>query len=212
MPVEIEWINHASFRIAAGGNIIYIDPWKLPPEMSGHDADVVFISHTHYDHYSEVDIEKVSKAGTAVVGPAETAEKLAAAKAITPGERMTIKEITIEAVAAYNIDKAFHPKGNNWLGAVITIGGKRIYYAGDTDLIPEMSGLKDIDLALLPVGGTYTLDASQAAEACRTIGPKAALPYHWGDIVGSPDDAERFGSEVTCCEVHILQPGGSVTL
>ena len=101
MSVEITWISHASFRISSAGQVVYIDPWKLPG--APHDADVVFISHSHYDHCSEVDIEKVSKSGTAVVGPAETAEKLAAAKAITPGERMTIKDITVEAVAAYNL-------------------------------------------------------------------------------------------------------------
>jgi L-ascorbate metabolism protein UlaG (beta-lactamase superfamily) len=209
MSVEVKWINHASFRIASGANVAYIDPWKLPD--APHDADVVFVSHSHHDHCCPPDIAKVSRSDTAVIAPAETISKLRTASAVAPGERLTIKEITVEAVAAYNIGKAFHPKGNNWCGAVLTIAGKRIYYAGDTDLIPEMSDLKDVDLALLPVGGTYTLDAPAAARACEAIGCKAAVPYHWGDIVGSESDARTFAKSAKC-KVHVLKPGESVTL
>lgn len=209
MSVEIQWIHHASFRIAAGENVLYIDPWKL--DAQAHDADVVFVSHSHYDHCSPADIEKVSKDDTAIIAPAETIEKLHAANAVDPGQRVTIKEIHIEAVAAYNIGKAFHPRGHHWCGAVFTIEGKRIYYAGDTDLIPEMSDLTDVDMALLPVGGTYTLDAREAADVCRAIGPKAAVPYHWGDIVGSAADAQTFADNAPC-KVHLLQPGQSVSI
>lgn len=209
MPVEIKWISHASFRIAGSAGVVYIDPWKLPD--APHDADVVFVSHSHYDHCSPPDVKKVSKDDTAVVAPAETIAKLGAANAVTPGERVTIKDITIEAVAAYNVGKAFHPKDNGWCGAVITVDDKRIYYAGDTDLIPEMSDLTDVDAALLPVGGTYTLDAAEAANACKAIGCKAAIPYHWGDIVGSRADAERFAKRAAC-RVHLLKPGESVSI
>jgi L-ascorbate metabolism protein UlaG (beta-lactamase superfamily) len=209
MPIEIKWINHASFRIASGRSVLYIDPWKIPD--APHDADVVFVSHSHYDHCSPPDIAKVSKGDTSIVAPAETVGKLHAANAIDPGQQTTIKEITVEAVAAYNIGKAFHPKANNWCGAVFTIGGKRIYYAGDTDQVPEMSDLKDVDVALLPVGGTYTLDAAAAAKACQAIGCKAAVPYHWGDIVGSAADAQKFAKSANC-KVHILRPGESLTV
>jgi len=209
MPVEITWIGHASFRIAGAETVVYIDPWKLPD--APHDADVVVVSHAHYDHCSPDDVAKVSKADTAIIAPADTISQLKAANAVTPGESMTIKGVTVEAVAAYNVGKAFHPKANNWIGAVLTLDGKRIYYAGDTDLIPEMSDLKDVDLALLPVGGTYTLNASEAATACEVIGCKAVVPYHWGDIVGSADDAEML-AEAVSCTAHVLRPGQSVTL
>ncbi|MCK4601540.1 MAG: MBL fold metallo-hydrolase [Phycisphaerae bacterium] len=209
MPIEIKWIHHASFRISAAEQVIYIDPWKLTG--APHDADVVFVSHSHYDHCSPEDVAKVSKDDTAIVAPAETIAKLGAANAAAPGESISIKDITIECVAAYNISKSFHPKGNNWLGAVFTIAGKRIYYAGDTDLVPEMSDLTDVDVALLPIGGTYTLDAAEAAKACQVIGPKAAIGYHWGDIVGDAGDAKKF-ADAAPCKVHMLQPGETVEI
>lgn len=209
MTIEVKWFGHASFRIATEGNVIYIDPWKIPGEP--HDADAVFVSHSHYDHCSLLDVKKVSKADTAVVAPAETIEKLGATNAITPGEMLWFKEMTIEAVAAYNIGRTFHPRGHDWCGAVITIGGHRIYYAGDTDLIPEMSDLKDVELAMFPVGGTYTLNGAEAAKAAKAVGCRAAIPYHWGDIVGSEQDAEEFKRNAPC-EVHILKPGQSLML
>jgi L-ascorbate metabolism protein UlaG (beta-lactamase superfamily) len=204
MSVEITWIGHASFRLASQGSVVYIDPWKL--KKAPHDADVVIVSHSHHDHCSPEDIAKVSKDATAIVAPAETIRRLGAASALAPGETFQMNEVTVEAVWAYNIDKAFHPRGNNWIGAVITIGGVRVYYAGDTDEIPEMSELTDVDVALLPVGGTYTLNAKEAAKACEAIRPKAAIPYHWGDIVGSPADAEAF-AKAASCKVFVLQPG-----
>jgi L-ascorbate metabolism protein UlaG (beta-lactamase superfamily) len=206
MSVEIKWINHASFRIAAAApdNVLYIDPWKVP--TSPADADVVFVSHSHHDHCSPPDIAKVSKADTVILAPAETIMKIGKATAVDPGDQMTIKEITVEAVAAYNIGKQFHPRGHNWCGAVFSIGGRRIYYAGDTDLVSEMGNLTDIDVALLPVGGTYTLNADEAAKACAAIKCKAAIPYHWGDIVGSEADAQAF-AKAAPCKVHVLRPG-----
>jgi len=209
MAVEIKWIRHASFRVAGAEAVVYVDPWKLPD--APHDADIVLVSHGHYDHCSPPDIAKVSKADTSVIAPADTIEQLHAANAVTPGETLTIRDVTVEAVAAYNVGKRFHPRGNNWIGAVITVDGRRIYYAGDTDLVEEMSSLAAIDVALLPVGGTYTLDAAEAAKACRAIGCKAAIPYHWGDIVGSAADAERF-AQAAPCKVHLLQPGEALTL
>lgn len=211
MSLQIRWINHASFRLADEGNVVYIDPWKLP--SATNDADVVFVSHSHYDHCSAEDIRKVSNDETTLVAPEETIAQLHAANALTPGESIWIKDITIEGVAAYNIGKKFHPKANNWVGAVVTIAGQRVYYAGDTDLIPEMSELTDVDVALLPVGGTYTLDARQAARAAKAIGCRIAIPYHWGDIVGEQSDADAFANEAAdICEVRILQPGEETTI
>ena len=209
MSVEIKWLGHASFRISDGNGVAYIDPWKLPD--APHDADVVFVSHSHHDHCSPPDIEKVSKADSTVIAPPETIAKLHAANAVDVGEQVTVAGMTVETVAAYNIGKSFHPKSNHWCGAVFTVEGKRIYYAGDTDLIPEMSDLKDVDLALLPVGGTYTLDAAEAAQACKAIECRTAIPYHWGDIVGSAADAEEFRRSADC-KVEVLQPGQSMIL
>jgi len=209
MPVEIKWIHHASFRIAGGGGVLYIDPWKLAG--AAHDADVIFVSHDHYDHCSPEDVKKVSRDDTAIVAPLDTIARLGAANAIAPGESITVKGVTIEAVAAYNVDKAFHPKANNWCGAVFTLDGKRLYYAGDTDLIAEMSALSDVDVAMFPVGGTYTLDAAGAAKAAQAVGCRAAIPYHWGDIVGTRADAEKF-AKLAPCKVHVLKAGESISV
>ena len=119
--------------------------------------------------------------------------------------------VRVSGVAAYNPSKQFHPKANNWVGFVIEVGSKRIYYAGDTDLTDEMKSLKEIDVALLPVGGTYTMNATEAAEAIKFIKPKRAIPYHWGDIVGDRADAEKFTNTVEC-ETKILTPGETITL
>jgi L-ascorbate metabolism protein UlaG (beta-lactamase superfamily) len=209
MSVEIQWLGHASFRIAGAEAVAYIDPWKL--KTSPHDADIVVVSHSHHDHFSPDDIKKVSKADTAIVAPGDVVARLRASNAVTPGDSVTIKDVTVEAVAAYNVGKTFHPKSNNWIGVVLTIDAKRVYYAGDTDFIPEMTELQEVDLALLPVGGTYTLNAAEAARACKAIGPKAAVPYHWGDIVGSRSDAEQFVRAVEC-EGRLLKPGEAVVI
>ncbi len=209
MPVDVTWLGHASFRIAAEESVVYIDPWKL--DVEPHDADVVVVSHSHHDHLSPEDVARVSNEDTAIVAPGDAVARLAAVNAVTPGDRLTIRDVTVEAVAAYNVGKQFHPKANNWIGVVLTIGDKRVYYAGDTDLIPEMSDLNDVDLALLPVGGTYTLTAEEAIEAGKAIGCAVAVPYHWGDIVGSEADARRF-VEGAPCDARLLQPGETTTL
>ncbi len=209
MSVEIQWLGHASFRIAGAEAVAYIDPWKL--KTSPHDADIVVISHSHHDHFSPDDIKKVSKADTAIVAPGDVVAQLQAANAVTPGDCLTIKDVTIEAVAAYNVGKTFHPRANQWIGVVLTIDAKRIYYSGDTDFIPEMSELQEVDVALLPVGGTYTLNPAEAVKACKAIGCKAAVPYHWGDIVGSKSDAEQFVNQTECQGVLLL-PGQAMVV
>jgi len=209
MPTTVTWIHHSSFRISTADQVVYIDPWKIP--SAPHDADVVLVSHDHFDHCSQEDVEKVSGAGTVLVAPKDVVAKLGFGEPIAPGDELRLGPTSIEAVPAYNISKDFHPRENAWIGAVISMGPKRIYYAGDTDITPEMAFLTSIDLALLPVGGTYTLDAAEAAQACEEIAPAAALPYHWGDIVGSVDDAEKFVSSAPC-KAHLLQPGQSLDL
>ena len=206
MDVQIKWLGHASFRISSGDSVLYIDPWKL--KNPAKDADIVLVSHSHYDHYSAEDIKKVSKAGVKIIASTDVIASYGYGQAITPGQTIDVGTSNIMGVPAYNPDKQFHPKEKKWLGYVIEIAGKRIYYAGDTDLIDEMQALKDIDLALLPVGGTFTLDAFEAVRAIDLIKPKAAIPYHWGDIVGSRADAEQFAKKAgSNCQVTILSPG-----
>ena len=210
MSLDIHWIGHASFRISAQDRVVYIDPWKLPAPQP--DADLVFVSHGHFDHWSADDVAAVSRQSTAVFGPADVVESLPSGRLLRPGERIEIAGMCIEGVPAYNLDKDFHPKANDWLGAVITLGGARIYYAGDTDLVPEMSALSEVDVALLPVGGTFTMTATQAAEACQAIGPKTALPYHWGDIVGTEADAQAFVDATAGCDARLVRPGDTISV
>ncbi len=209
MGMTLQWLGHASFKICDEDAVIYIDPWKL--EDSPHDAALVLVSHSHYDHHSPDDIAKVSGPETKLVASADVVAKAKAGEVILPGLSIEFDNVKVSGVAAYNPDKQFHPKANKWAGFIIEVGSQRIYYAGDTDLTGEMKALKDIDIALLPVGGTYTMDAAQAAEATKYIKPKRAIPYHWGDIVGSRADAEKFSAAAEC-EVQILSPGETISL
>jgi L-ascorbate metabolism protein UlaG (beta-lactamase superfamily) len=208
MGITIQWLGHASFRICYEDKIIYIDPWKLKESVS--DATLVLVSHSHYDHYSQEDIAGISGPDTKLIASADVIAKAKAGEGILPGLTVALEGIWLKGVPAYNPDKQFHPKASNWVGFVIEIGSKRIYYAGDTELTEEMKVLEGIDVALLPVGGTYTMNAKEAAEATMHIKPKLAIPYHWGDIIGGRNDAERF-AESAACEVKILEAGESVS-
>jgi L-ascorbate metabolism protein UlaG (beta-lactamase superfamily) len=210
MSVEIRWIGHASFRLAADDVVLYIDPWKLSSAQP--DADLVFVSHGHFDHWSADDVAAVSREATTVVGPGDVVGSLPGGRALRPGERVEIAGVSIEGIPAYNVDKDFHPKANGWLGALITLAGTRVYYAGDTDHIPEMNDLSEVDVALLPVGGTFTMNSDQAAEACRAIGARTAVPYHWGDIIGSEADARAFAEAASGCDTRLLQPGEAISV
>lgn len=203
MHIRIQWLGHASFKISADDAVVYIDPWKLTE--SAHDATVVLVSHSHYDHYSAEDIAKAAGANTKIIGPSDVIAKEKKGQVIKPGRTIEYGGVSISAVASYNPNKQFHPKANNWLGFVIRIGSAQIYYAGDTDITDEMKALRDIDVALLPVGGTYTMDAEEAATAVEAIKPRRAIPYHWGDIVGKQSDAERFAKKANC-KVTLLKP------
>jgi len=194
---EIKWLGHASFKIS-GEKVVYIDPWKL--EGKNEEADIILITHDHYDHCSLADIEKLKGSKTTVVAPPDAAKKITGdVREVKSGRDLTVKGIKIETYPAYNLEKSFHPRANGWLGYVITINGKRIYHTGDTDLIPEMDKIR-ADVVLLPVGGTYTMDAKQAAQAANRIKPKLAIPMHFGSIVGSSKDAEEFRS---LCQVPV---------
>jgi L-ascorbate metabolism protein UlaG (beta-lactamase superfamily) len=185
----ITWLGHDSFRIKAPEGVIYVDPWKL---RGAEPADLILITHSHQDHFSAEDVHKLAKPDTTVVTVAQVAKQLKGdVRTVKPGDTLTVKGIKIEAVPAYNPAKQFHPKAAGHVGFIITAGGRRIYHAGDTDLIPEMANVQ-ADVALLPVGGKYTMTASEAAQAANLIKPKVAVPMHWGDIIGTRADAEEF--------------------
>ena len=191
--VKIEWLGHSGFRIS-GKIIIYIDPFHID---SGKRADLILITHSHYDHCSLEDLKKIAGKGTVIIAPPDCLSQIRKIEGIeikiaNPVERIEERGVVIETIPAYNIKKQFHPRDNNWLGYIITIEGKRIYHAGDTDFITEMRSLKDIDVAMLPVGGTYTMDAKEASEAANSFSPKIAVPMHYSSIVGKKEDAEEF--------------------
>ncbi len=191
MAENIFWLGHDSFRLR-DQKTIYIDPWKLDP--GAEKADLILVTHDHFDHLSQEDIDRLSKAGTVVVGPQVVADKYKGKiTVVKPGDKITAAGVPIEVLPAYNTNKQFHPKSAGHVGYIITVNGKRIYHSGDVDLIPEMANIK-VDIALLPVSGTYVMTAPEAAEAANTIKPGLAIPMHWGDpnVVGTRSDAEEF--------------------
>lgn len=189
---RLHWLGHDSFRID-GVPTVYFDPWNLTE--SQQKADVVLVSHEHYDHCSPDDVRRLSRRDTVVIANPSAAKKLPfVTHILRPGEQVSVGEVTVEAVPAYNVGKHFHPRTAEHCGFIVTIGGERVYFAGDTDHIPEMAAIR-CDIALLPVGGTYTMDAREAALAAADIQPKVAIPMHWGSrVAGSRQDAERFRS------------------
>ena len=188
MKQNIVWLGHDGFRIDAS-TCIYIDPYQID---GGKPADLLLITHEHFDHCSPEDVAKIQQPGTVIITEKDSAKKLSGdVRVMTPGERLLLDGLTVEAVPAYNTNKDYHPKANKWLGFIIDIDGVRIYHAGDSDYIPEMKGL-EVDIALLPVSGTYVMNADEAVEAALAIKPKLAIPMHYGAIVGDQSDAIHF--------------------
>ena len=185
---KITWLGHDAFRIDAG-KVIYIDPFGF---TGGPLGDLILISHDHFDHCSPEDVARLRHERSVIVTEKDSARKLQGdVRVIKPGESLDVESIRIQATPSYNTDKPFHPRKNGWLGFVLEIEGTRIYHAGDTDFIPEMNMLH-VDIALLPVSGTYVMTAEQAIQAALAIHPKIAIPMHWGAIVGGEEDAIRF--------------------
>ena len=185
--------TQSSIRIEAE-KIIYFDPFKI--SAAANDADVIFITHEHSDHFSPEDIRKVQKSDTIFVIPQSMEETLKKAGysdliPLSPGETASVLNIPVEAVPAYNNIKPFHMKKNGWLGYIITIEGQRIYVAGDTDVTPEAKAVL-CDIAIIPIGGTFTMNHSKAAAYINELHPKTVIPTHYGSIVGSADDGESF--------------------
>ena len=195
MLENIEVLYHSSIRINIE-KTIYIDPFKI--DRNYNDADIVFITHDHYDHYSEEDIDKVINETTTIIIPEELLTKLLrkginknAIITVEPNKNYMVQGIKFETISAYNTNKTFHPKENGWVGYIIIINGIRYYIAGDTDITEENKQVK-CDVAFVPVGGTYTMDFKEAASLINEIKPKIAIPIHYGSIVGTEQDAIDF--------------------
>lgn len=204
--MKITWFGHASFLIETDGKYIYIDPKFGEFE---HKADIILVTHGHYDHYSLERINELRMDHTAIFSAREVANRVDGAKALSPGDKEEVEGISIEAVEAYNTNKPYHPRGRG-IGFIIEVEKKRVYFSGDTDLIPEMEDIK-ADIALVPVSGTYVMNHKEAAECIKKIKPGLAIPMHYGaGIVGTIEDAERFKEQVefqTDTRVEILKEG-----
>jgi L-ascorbate metabolism protein UlaG (beta-lactamase superfamily) len=208
----IDWLGHASFRITVGRATVYIDPYRVAEDVP--PADLILITHGHYDHFSPQDVERLSGRDTWLVGPAAVAERVSGqVHRIGPGETIDdelVRGLHISAVAAYNTSKRdadgnpFHPREAGWVGYQLNVRGERLYHSGDTDVIPEMDSVTGVDVALLPVSGVYVMTAQEAAEAARRIQPRVAVPMHWGSHIGTEHDARTFATKAPV-EVRIME-------
>jgi len=199
--VELKWLGHDGFLIK-NSRVIYIDPFNI--SENSEKADLILITHSHYDHCSYADIQKIIKEGTKILLTADCQSKvtrfdtLVEILIVEPGQEFNFGDLKISTLPAYNVDKSFHPKEEGWVGYVIKIKDTMIYHSGDTDLIPEMQKLTGFNqpgnqfVALLPVGGRFTMTADEAIEAAKIIKPSLAIPMHWGSIVGNEEDAIEF--------------------
>jgi len=188
--MNIEINCHSSIKIK-GEKTIYIDPFKIQDQIN--DAHIIFITHNHYDHYSEEDIDKVINKNTIIVAPQtiDISYKTNKIVKVEPNKKYEILGIKVETIPAYNINKQFHPKENNWVGYILEIEGTRYYIPGDTDITLENKQVK-CDVAFIPIGGRYTTDYKEAAELINFIKPKTVIPMHYACIVGSKEDEVEF--------------------
>jgi len=206
MVDNVAWLGHDSFRIS-GSKTVYIDPWHIA--KGAPPADLILVTHEHSDHFDASDIAKISQPSTVLIGPAEVTKRAAGdTRTVAPGDEVTVDGVRVRAVPAYNTNKfrqpgvPFHPQQDAKVGYIVELDGVRYYHSGDTDVIDEMAAV-DVDVAMIPVSGTYVMTADEAAKACERIKAKVVLPMHYDTIVGSIADAERL-SELCPLPVEIL--------
>jgi len=210
--IEIRWSGHDGFRIEVNGNKIYVDPYKLNPSYARKsDADILLISHNHFDHLSIEDIDNVINENTKIICSHECVEVLKNKYVdneiipLKPKEVRIVGNIEIRGIEAYNTDKKFHPKKDEKIGFIINVNDLKIYHTGDTDIIPEMENVNP-DILFVPVSGTYVMTAKEAAKATNELikPKKIAIPMHYGSIVGTVKDAEDFSKDVNICKTVIM--------
>lgn len=207
MLERFTWIKNASFRWDGDGATVYIDPWGVSEDAP--EADAIFITHGHYDHFSPEDIDRVRGPKTQIVAPRDTAAELSGdVQAVVAGDTVEAAGIKAEAVPAYNIaedrlDK--HPEANGWVGYILQLGDTSYYHAGDTDHLTDLETVA-AQVAFVPVGGTFTMDATEAAGLVRAMSPRLAVPMHYGFVAGTPDDGPRFKQEADPIQVEVLSP------
>lgn len=207
MLERFTWFRQAALRWAGDGRTVYLDPWGVGDDEL--PADLILITHAHRDHFAPDDIERIRGGSTQIVAPHDVAAELSGdVTPVAPGESHEIAGVRFTTVPAYNVEEErldMHPKENRWVGYVLDLGGSSYYHAGDTDHAPELDDVR-ADVTFLPIGGTYTMDAVQAGGLARAIAPQLAVPMHYGFVVGSPSDAERFRQEADPVKVEFLTP------
>jgi L-ascorbate metabolism protein UlaG (beta-lactamase superfamily) len=200
------WFRQSSYLWAKDGFALAIDPWNI---RSARPMDVILITHAHFDHFQPEEIERLSSDGTKVVAPKSFAADVPGnVLPVEPGDTVEVSGVRIQAVPAYNVAEErleMHPKANKWVGYLFELDANTYYHAGDTDHVPELESLRT-DVAFVPIGGTYTMDPSEAAGLVRAMSPKLAVPMHYGFVVGDPSDADRFEREAAPVEVRRLEP------
>ncbi len=206
---KFKWYKQSGYKWQDGELTVYIDPWDIPEGEP--PADVIFISHAHFDHFSMTDIEKISRPQTTLVAPRDVANELSGSViAVGPGDRGEAGGVAFEAVPAYNIVEErldFHPKANNWVGYLLQLDGRTYYHAGDTDHLPELEQLTT-NVAFVPIGGKFCMGVEEAAELVKAMKPDLAVPAHYGFVegVGSSADGQRFKEAAAPVPVEIMTP------
>jgi L-ascorbate metabolism protein UlaG (beta-lactamase superfamily) len=207
MLEDVTWFRQSALRWSDGERTIYIDPWGTGPDDPA--ADLILLTHAHTDHLQPEEIERLSDAGTALVAPHDVAAGLSGdVTPVAPGESHEVAGVRFTTVPAYNTREEaldFHPRENRWVGYILEVGGTTYYHAGDTDHVPELDDV-ETDVAFLPIGGTFTMNPEEAGGLARSIAPRLAVPFHFGFVVGSPSDADRFRVAAGEVAVEVLTP------